>query len=150
MFYMNVLTRTQTRKVSLPLKAPKILVIEDDPSLAEILIELFRFSGYVVHTSSGTEDILQLTEQFNPNLILLDYLLPKVNGGELCSQIKSNEKTKCIPVIIYSAFPKVMLPPGYYGCDAFLAKPFDLNDLIDQIEILLSRPQLNFQTANFL
>lgn len=136
---MNVITQTRASEISFPLKAPKILVVEDDPALAEILKELFRFSGYQVHTSSGNEDILQLAEQFIPDLVLLDYRLPNVNGGELCNQLKQNDKTKCIPVIIYSAFPKVMLSPENYGCDAFVSKPFELSDLIEKIETLLAK-----------
>lgn len=147
---MNLLTQTQVRKILFPVKAPKILLIEDDPSLAEILVDFFRSTGYVVHSFSSTEDILQLIEQFNSDLVLLDYLLPKVNGGELCSQIKRHEETKHIPVIIYSAFPRVMLSLGNYGCDAFLPKPFDLNDLVNQIEMLLAKPQLNYQATNFV
>lgn len=147
---MNVLTQTPVRKISFPLKAPKILVIEDDHSLAEILVEFFHSTGYIVRTFSGTEDILQLTEQFNPDIVLLDYLLPKINGGELCSQIKRHGETMHIPVIIYSAFPKVMLSLGNYGCDAFVPKPFDLFDLVDQIEMLLAKRQLHHQTAVFV
>jgi DNA-binding response OmpR family regulator len=147
---MNLLNQTQVKKILFPVKAPKILVIEDDPSLSEILVDFFRSTGYVVYSFIGTEDILKLVEQFNPDLILLDYLLPKVNGGELCSQVKRNEETRHIPVIIYSALPKVMLSLGNYACDAFLPKPFDLYDLVDQIEILLARPLLNYQVTNFV
>ena len=147
---MNLLPQIQVRKILFPVKAPKILIIEDDPSLAEILVDFFRSTGYARRSFSSTENILELVEQFNPDLVLLDYLLPKVNGGELCRQIKRHEETKHIPVIIYSAFPKVMLSLGNYGCDAFVSKPFDLNDLVDQIEILLARPQLNCQTTSFV
>lgn len=147
---MNLLMQIPVSEILFPVKAPKILVIEDDSSLAEILDEFFRSIGYDVSTFSSTEDIIKLTERLNPDLVLLDYLLPKVNGGELCGQIKRHEKTKHIPVIIYSAFPKVMLSLGNYGCNAFLPKPFNLNDLVNQIEMLLARPQLNYQTANFV
>lgn len=118
--------------------APKILVIENDSSLAEMLSELFTFYGYQFKIYSDTEEILPLVEEYKPDLVLTDYLLSLVNGGELCSQIKRNKATADLPVIIYSAFPKVILSLGDYGCDAFIAKPFDLDYLMHKIESLIA------------
>jgi CheY-like chemotaxis protein len=67
-----------------------------------------------------TDDIFALIEKFNPDLIILDYILNGINGGELCHQVKHNSKTSLIPVIIYSAYTKVIQSLGDYGCDAFV------------------------------
>lgn len=146
---MNIITQARVGKISFPLKVPKILVVEDDPTLAEVLEEFFRFTGYKVHISYGSEDIVELSKQVRPDLILLDYLLPRTTGGEICRELKANEETECIPVIIYSAFSKAILSPSKYGCDSFLPKPFELNDLIDQIETLLARSSVVFHTPDF-
>lgn len=116
-----------------------ILLVEDDESLTDILTELFSEEGYQIRCIGGAEDILPLIDQFHPDLVLLDYVLPKVNGGELCSQIKKHRDFCSIPVIIYSAFSRVLLSLGDYGCDVFMEKPFDLNELLGKIEKLTAR-----------
>ncbi|TDQ11784.1 response regulator transcription factor [Pedobacter metabolipauper] len=113
-----------------------LLIIEDDESLTEILVQIFTDEGYIINCYSDTSDILSLVNEFKPDVVLLDYMLPKVNGGELCSQIKQHEKFNHIPVIIYSAFSKVLLSLGDYGCDIFLEKPFDITDLVRKIKKL--------------
>jgi DNA-binding response OmpR family regulator len=112
----------------------KILLVEDDPSFSEILQEFLTDSGYEVHLFNEVLDIHPLLEKFHPDLVILDYLLPVVNGGELCSQIKRNQLTCGLPVIMFSAYQKVLLSLGDYGCDVFISKPLDLNDLISKIE----------------
>jgi len=114
--------------------ARKILVIEDDPSLSEILEDFLTDSGYEVHVFNEVLDIHPLINKYHPDLVILDYLLPVVNGGELCSQIKRNQLTCGLPVIMLSAYQKVLLSIGDYGCDAFISKPFDLNNLLGKIE----------------
>lgn len=131
---MKNLFRSQNTKKNL-----NILLVEDDESLSEILTELFSDEGYRIRCIGGTEDILPLIDQFRPDLVLLDYVLPKVNGGELCSQIKKHRDFCNIPVIIYSAFSRVLLSLGDYGCDVFMEKPFDLDELIGKIEKLTAR-----------
>jgi DNA-binding response OmpR family regulator len=115
-------------------KAIKILVIEDDPSLSELLSDIFENEGYLFEVYEDTADIFGLVEEFKPDLVLLDYLLPSTNGGEICTQLKTNNETCQIPVIIYSAISKQMLPIQEFHCDSFVAKPFDLDVLLREIE----------------
>ncbi|SFH21513.1 response regulator [Pedobacter insulae] len=118
---------------------PKILVIEPDPALGEILCELFESAGYECKIVKDTPNILPILKDYNPDLVLIEYLLPQVNGGELCSQIKNDLRFSNVPVILYSAYPQLLWSVRDYGCDAFLAKPFDLNALLSQVEKLLVR-----------
>jgi two-component system response regulator VicR len=111
----------------------RVLVIEDDSSLCELLAELFIDEGYQFKIRQDADQIFFVVDQFKPDVILLDYMLPSTNGGEVCSQLKGDEKTKKIPVIIYSAVSKQLLPLDEYKCDSFLAKPFDINDLVRTI-----------------
>lgn len=118
-----------------------ILIVENDDKLVEILNEFLPEQGYRVKFLPQAYDIRPIVKEYKPDLVLLDFLLPGVNGGELCSQIKRSEQLSHIPVIIFSAFPKVMLSLGDYGCNAFIAKPFDLSELISQIEACMNEPE---------
>jgi DNA-binding response OmpR family regulator len=80
-----------------------------------------------------------MMNEYKPDLVLIEYLLSHVNGGELCTQIKNDPRFNTIPVILYSAYPQLLWSVRDYGCDAFLAKPFDLNALLSQVEKLLAR-----------
>jgi CheY-like chemotaxis protein len=115
----------------------KILVIENDTSIADVMKELLADEDYNYVIYDDAVEIQPLIQEHQPDLILLDYLLDNTNGGELCSQVKKVPETAHIPVIIYSAAPKVLQSLGYYGCDLFVAKPFDLEYLAEQIKGLL-------------
>ncbi len=117
----------------------KILLIENDEQLNEMLTELLALEGCVVRSEADTSDILKLTDIFKPDLVILDYLLPGINGGELCSQIKRCPYTKHIPVILYSAYDKVIQSLGNYGCDAFIPKPFDIDYFLNEIKKLIAK-----------
>jgi len=115
----------------------KILVVENDPDLLYILEEVFKEEGYECMMCKEVLDILPLARECQPDLILLDYILPNINGGELCNQLKREADTQAIPVIIYSAAPLAFLSLDNYGCDFFIPKPFDLDYLIERIKILV-------------
>jgi CheY-like chemotaxis protein len=128
---MNFL-KNSPAKVVTP-KRVKILVIEDDPSLIEVLQSLFEIYNYDYHIYQDAQDIKSLVFVHQPDVVLLDYLLPTTNGGNLCLQLKYDEGTADVPVIIYSAISKQLLPINEYRCDYFIEKPFDLDFLIQKI-----------------
>lgn len=124
---------------NLSVKPFKILVVESDRRLYKKLSLCFNKSGFDYRIYSGISNIVPLVLSFRPDLVLLEYLSPVVNGGELCIQIKENKLIQHIPVVIYSAFPNDILSLGAYGHDGFIAKPFDLTDLMRRIDIFLRR-----------
>lgn len=90
---------------------------------------------------------LQLADYHKPDLLIIDYILNGTNGGQLCREVESCSVTKNLPVIIFSAYPKVLHTLGFYGCDAFINKPFDLKVLIDKVTELITRqPKLGINT----
>jgi DNA-binding response OmpR family regulator len=105
----------------------KVLVIEDDKETAEVVQMFLSMNGYQPQIETATTDISGLLENYNPDLLIVDYLLPFINGGELCARVKKDNNWKHLPVIIYSAYPRVINSLGNYNCDAFLPKPFNLN-----------------------
>jgi DNA-binding response OmpR family regulator len=126
----------------------KILIIDDDYAVLEILNEWLSEDGFQVKTVPAIDDILGLIKKFNPQIILLDYLLKGVNGGDLCFKIKSSNKYRLLPVVIFSAFPESALSLERYKCDLFIQKPFDLYQLEQKINELILPRKLNY--ANHL
>lgn len=114
----------------------KVLVMDDDTSILEVLQDALLYQNFQVKTTTESRSILKTVSDYNPDVIILDYLISDVNGGEICHQIKSNPATQHIPVIIMSGFPRVFESLGSYGCNSFLPKPFNLSDLINTIDKL--------------
>jgi DNA-binding response OmpR family regulator len=117
----------------------KILMIDDDIDLLEITQSLLIKKGYEVAINNCWEDALQTIESFEPQLILLDVFLNGVDGLDVCKQLKSMPHTKYIPVIILSAYPRVAESVYEYGADDFIAKPFEVNELISKVHSVLSQ-----------
>jgi DNA-binding response OmpR family regulator len=120
--------------------AEHILLIDDDADILEILNTVLTDAGFLVQAFDGTDDIFQTIAMHRPDLILIDYLLKGINGGELCAQIKRSEKTGHIPVFLMTAYPRVMLSLGTYDCDEFIEKPFDLVHMVKRIRFHLDQP----------
>lgn len=112
----------------------KILVVEDDLDLTSLIKDVFNDIGYEVITVAEVEDIVKLVKEVQPNVVLMDYLLPQGNGGELCRQIKQNAQLQSIPVIISSGLSSEQVAVADYGGDSFLSKPFELDELVRLIE----------------
>ena len=120
----------------------KILIIEDDDLCVRLLDRILTRAGYTFRAYRCTENILQLVENFKPDLVLLDYSLPILNGEILCNQIKRCPKTKLLPVIICSAYNNMFLSVSRYGCDSFIGKPFEPNYLIQKIRNQLVKAEM--------
>src|SRR5690242_11563334 len=105
-------------------KNKKILIIDDDNDILDVMNEALTYEGYEVKGLPKTDNIFPEILQYQPDLVILDYILNGVNGGELCHQIKINRFTQRLPVILMSAYPRVLQSLGDYGCNVFIAKPF--------------------------
>jgi DNA-binding response OmpR family regulator len=112
----------------------KILIVDDDHDILSVLKDLLEHEGYEVVTLDYTDSIINNITKYNPDLVMLDFLLAGVNGGELCHEIKINNKTSWLPVIMLSAFPRVLDSLGNYGSDAFIAKPFDIEVVLKKVK----------------
>jgi DNA-binding response OmpR family regulator len=119
-------------------KMVKVLVIESDIDLRHILSELFDLEGYefVIHAKSS--DIVNQVFNYQPDVVLLDHRLPLVDGEDLCGSLKHSPQTSSIPIIVYSVVPASSLSQVNIQYDAFIAKPFDLNDLLLNITNLVA------------
>jgi len=115
----------------------RILILDDDPDILEVLKVALETKGYEIKTKRDSENLFKLVDDFKPDLILVDLLLMNENGGEICAQLKRNVNTKHIPVILVSGFCSIHEMHLIYGCDGYLAKPFDLQKLINNINNLI-------------
>lgn len=115
-------------------KLAKIMIIDDQQDILDLMNDLLTPEGYRVTALKQVEDIFLEIEKNEPDIILIDFLLAGINGGELCAQIKKNPKTGHIPVIFLSAHSRVLESLGHYGYDDFIAKPFDIKDVLATIE----------------
>jgi DNA-binding response OmpR family regulator len=114
-----------------------ILVIDDDFAILEVMQMALSDAGFNVFTSSGTTNIISIIQQYQPDLLILDYFLEGKNGGDLCRQVKNNKLTANLPVILFSAYPDIVNFMGGYKCDAILEKPCDLANMITIVKELI-------------
>jgi len=118
-----------------------ILILDDSQDILNILEQALTDEGYKVTIYNHCEDVLKVVKEHQPNLVLLDYLLFGINGGEWCHQIKTDPLTMHIPVILMSGYPRVLESLGNYGSDEFIAKPFDLEALYTTVKHWLPEQQ---------
>src|SRR5688572_6642054 len=97
----------------------KILVIDDDPDVRKMMEVMLTKQGYEVDTASRREEALEILEKEKPSLILLDVLLSGSDGREFCRELKANEETKNIPIIMLSGHPSAAQQFESYGANDF-------------------------------
>lgn len=115
----------------------QILIIEDDEEILQVLETVLEYHEFGVSTMNETEDIFAAIAEYEPDLILTDFLLSGLNGGEICQKVKSNKNTCHIPVILISAYPDLATSYGKFGFDAFINKPFNIGELVEKIDKLV-------------
>lgn len=115
--------------------ANRILLIDDELDLAEVTKMRLKNSGYEVINASSAEEAFEFMKNNVPDLILLDLLLPGIQGEEVCKQLKSNDRLKKIPVILFTAsasdIPKVTKE---IAADDYVMKPFEPEELLNKIK----------------
>jgi len=117
----------------------QILIIEDDRDILQVLETILTYNEFQVSGINRTDDIYETIKKYSPDLVLTDYLLSGLNGGKICQLIKSNKDTCHIPVMLISAYPALATSFGNFGFDAFINKPFYINDLVAKIKQLLGK-----------
>jgi two-component system alkaline phosphatase synthesis response regulator PhoP len=120
-----------------------ILIVEDDPDIAALVARYLDKAGYATDRAASGRDALRLVEQKTPDLIVLDLMLPHVDGLEVCRLLRSNDATAAIPVIMLTARAEESdrIVGLELGADDYLAKPFSPNELVARVRALLRRAQ---------
>jgi phosphate regulon transcriptional regulator PhoB len=130
------------------LKTEKIVVIEDETDILEVIAYNLKREGYEVITSTSGEDGLEKIEKTKPSLVVLDLMLPEVDGIELCRKLKADPVTQSIPVIMVTAKGEesdVVLGLGV-GADDYVTKPFSPRELTARVKAVLRRSKSKGET----
>ena len=139
---MGVIKRTNCIKMS-----KKILVLDDSEDILEVMKDILESDGYEVKTMNFADDIVKEAIDYNTDMVILDYILFGINGGELCHALKTTPITAHIPVIMVSAYPRVLESLGNYGSDAFIAKPFDIRDVSNVVKSCFTKSGSDMEHA---
>ena len=118
-----------------------ICIIEDEPELQEILTYNLESIGYIVHVYDHGTRGLEAVQRLIPDIILLDIMLPGMDGLEICRHLRSNKSTKRIPIVMLTAKSEEVdqLVGFQMGADDYVTKPFKMRVLIERIKSLLRR-----------
>jgi len=128
----------------------QIVVIEDEPDILEVLCYNLEREGYKVFESLDGSEGLALIKQKMPDLVLLDLMLPSMDGLEICRQLKANQRTQHIPIIMVTAKGEesdVVLGLGI-GADDYIPKPFSPRELIARVKAIIRRSERVEQLEN--
>lgn len=118
----------------------KILIVDDDEEIVELMVDVLSRDGrFDIKTASSGYDAGIITEQFRPDLVLLDYMLPDVNGNIVCQTIRRNPQLQNIRIIIVSGVVNASEIEDLLdaGAEEFIRKPFDIVELVEKISGVL-------------
>lgn len=118
--------------------APKVLIVDDEPNILLSLDFLMKKNGYEVFIARDGEEAIHIIQQEHPRVIILDIMMPKVDGYEVCQFVKNSEGMAHTKVIFLSAKSKdADVEKGYeMGADLYLAKPFSTRKLVEKVKEL--------------
>ncbi len=120
--------------------AKKILIIDDEANLVVLLESRLKMHGYEVLTAFDGQSGLEMAKKYKPNLIILDLMLPKIDGHKVCGLLKNDTRYAKIPIILFTARAQDSdrQMAKELGADAYITKPFEPKVLLSKIEELLS------------
>jgi DNA-binding response OmpR family regulator len=110
-----------------------VLLVDDDHSIAEVLTMLLDSEGFAVEVMARADELHEKVVELKPGLIMLDVLLQGQDGRDIARQLKSQEDTKGVPIVLISATRGVERSCAACGADEFLAKPFEIDVLLARV-----------------
>ncbi|OGQ06317.1 MAG: hypothetical protein A2W61_01635 [Deltaproteobacteria bacterium RIFCSPLOWO2_01_44_7] len=118
-----------------------ILIVDDEPQIHTVLGKLLSKEGYEIESAYSAEEAFKKIALKRPSLILLDVMMPKVSGIEVCNRLKENPETKDILILILSARDAQAdrLEGLTHGADDYVSKPFHLRSLVRKIQHMLQK-----------
>lgn len=120
---------------------PKILIVEDEPALAELLSWTFESAGFSVQQTADGEEALLIAEEFSPDIVILDWMIEQLPGIEVCRRLRKGKETGAIPVIMLTARGEEedRIRGLETGADDYVTKPFSPRELRARVEAVLRR-----------
>ena len=128
------------------MESPRILIVDDDPMVVEVVERYLQREGFAVHTAADGLDAMDVYGTTRPHLVVLDLMLPRLGGMEVCRRIREQSKT---PIIMLTARGDEMdrIAGFANGADDYLAKPFSPRELVARVKAVLRR---SYEDGNFL
>jgi two-component system alkaline phosphatase synthesis response regulator PhoP len=130
----------------------RILIVEDDPDIAELVARYLDKAGFTTERAASGQEALQTIAARVPDLLVLDLMLPHVDGLEVCRRLRVDDATAAIPIIMLTARgdESERIVGLELGADDYLAKPFSPNELVARVRALLRRAQRSPPAAKTL
>ena len=121
----------------------RILIVDDEPDVTELLKYKLEQDGHLCQVVNNPLSFISLAREFNPNLILLDIMMPELNGLQLCKMVRSDPKMNTIPIIFLTARGEVedRIKGLESGGDDYISKPFNTKELLLRVANILNRNQ---------
>jgi DNA-binding response OmpR family regulator len=118
----------------------RVLVADDNPQNADLLAEYLQASEFEVAVASDGEETLSLVKTFQPDVLLLDIMMPRLSGFEVCKRLKSDSASKNLPILMITALdqPSDVERAVDAGTDDFLTKPIHQTELINRVRALMA------------
>ena len=119
----------------------KALIVEDDPDARKVLSLILKLDGYQIHSAPGGQEALNILADLVPDVILLDVMMPGMDGYQVCQWVRSNPAVRHVPVIMLSgkADPESVARGMEVGADEYLSKPITPSNLTKQVKAVLAR-----------
>src|SRR6478672_315228 len=140
---MSTVATVQSRPQAMQtaMARPRILIIEDERALTDVLTYNLQREGYEVLVSHDGQEGLRKAQMQLPDLVLLDLMLPKLDGLEICRDLRAGERTRTIPIVMVTAkAEETDQVVGFtMGADDYVTKPFSVKILLQRIRALLRR-----------
>lgn len=111
----------------------RVLIVEDEQDVAELVANVLELEGFEARVSTG-ESALDDALHFSPHVVLLDLMMPVVDGFEVARRLSANLSTRDLPIVVMTAMHDAPARAREVGARHFLAKPFDINELIITVE----------------
>jgi DNA-binding response OmpR family regulator len=112
---------------------PRVLVADDEPAITALVAEMLRFAGFAVVQAGGGAEAVSLARKERPDLILMDVMMPDLDGRDACKVLKMDQSLRDVPVILFSSADERDVHWGGAGADGFLQKPFSIRALPDLV-----------------
>ncbi len=116
----------------------KVMIADDDPGILDAVEAMLEFGGYEVSSTANGATVLEIRSDL-PDLLLLDIWMSGTDGRDVCKQLKAQEFTKNMPIIMISASTELENSAKEAGADDFLEKPFDMEELLNKISFFLDK-----------
>ena len=119
---------------------PRILIVDDEPNLVLALEHLMKKEGYEIRAAADGEEAVEAAAEFRPDLILLDIMMPKMDGYEVCQRIRANAALQDVAIVMLTAKGReVEREKGLaLGADHYITKPFSTREVVRKVKEILA------------